>query len=115
MKDDRLYLLHISESLERIEEYVAEGREAFFADRKTQDAVLRNLQTLAESSQRLSSGRDPAVVPLVEQPLRGEDGQVLDEPVFPPLVLVGVADEDLGLRHFKELYPAAAIEGPGCL
>lgn len=54
MKDDRLYLLHISESLERIEEYVADGKEAFFADRKTQDAVLRNLQTLAESSQRLS-------------------------------------------------------------
>lgn len=54
MKDDRLYLLHISESLERIEEYVADGREAFLADRKTQDAVLRNLQTLAESSQRLS-------------------------------------------------------------
>lgn len=47
MKDDRLYLLHISESLERIEEYVVEGKEAFFADRKTQDAVLRNLQTLA--------------------------------------------------------------------
>jgi uncharacterized protein with HEPN domain len=54
LKDDRLYLLHISESLERIEEYVAEGKEAFFADRKTQDAVLRNLQTLAESTQRLS-------------------------------------------------------------
>ena len=44
MKDDRLYLLHISESLERIEEYVAEGREAFFADRKTQDAVAEERQ-----------------------------------------------------------------------
>jgi uncharacterized protein with HEPN domain len=54
VKDDRLYLLHIKESLERIEEYVAEGKDAFFNDRKTQDAVLRNLQTLAESSQRLS-------------------------------------------------------------
>jgi len=54
LKDDHLYLLHISESLERIEEYIAEGKEAFFADRKTQDAVLRNLQTLAESTQRLS-------------------------------------------------------------
>jgi uncharacterized protein with HEPN domain len=40
VKDDRLYLLHISESLERIEEYVAEGREAFFTDRKTQDAAM---------------------------------------------------------------------------
>jgi uncharacterized protein with HEPN domain len=54
LKDDRLFLLHISESLARIEEYVAEGREAFLADHKTQDAVLRNLQTMAESTQRLS-------------------------------------------------------------
>lgn len=54
MRDDRLYLLHIGESLERIEAYVSEGSEAFFADRKTQDAVLHNLQTLAESCQRLS-------------------------------------------------------------
>ncbi len=54
MKDDRLFLLHISESLERVEAYVAGGREVFFADTKTQDAVLRNLQTLAESTQRIS-------------------------------------------------------------
>ena len=31
-----------------------EGRDAFFADSKSQDAVLRNLQTLAESTQHLS-------------------------------------------------------------
>lgn len=54
MKDDR-YLIHIRESIARIEEYPAEGREAFFADTRTQDAVLRNLQTLAESTQRLSA------------------------------------------------------------
>ena len=46
MKDDRLYLLHISESLERIEEYVAEGRESFLGDRKTQDGrVTSGLST----------------------------------------------------------------------
>jgi len=54
VKDERLYLIHIRECIARIEQYTAEGREAFFADTKTQDAVLRNLQTLAESSQRLS-------------------------------------------------------------
>ena len=54
MKDERLYLIHIRECIARIEQYTAEGREAFFTDTKTQDAVLRNLQTLAESSQRLS-------------------------------------------------------------
>jgi len=55
VKDDRLYLIHIRESIARIGEYTGEGREAFFADRRTQDAILRNLQTLAESTQRLSA------------------------------------------------------------
>lgn len=54
MKDDRLYLLHVSECIARIQEFTAGGKEAFFADRKTQDAVLRNLHTLSESIQRVS-------------------------------------------------------------
>jgi uncharacterized protein with HEPN domain len=54
MRDDRLYLIHISECIVRIERYTADGRDAFLADTKIQDAVLRNLQTLAESTQRLS-------------------------------------------------------------
>ena len=52
--DDRLYLIHIQECMARIEHYTAEGKTAFFSDTKTQDAVLRNLHTLAESSQRIS-------------------------------------------------------------
>ena len=55
MKDDRLYLIHISEAIQRIEEYTREGEEAFLEDYKTQDAVLRNLHTLAESTQRISN------------------------------------------------------------
>ena len=55
MKDDKLYLLHISECLDRIDRYVSEGAEHFMKDTKTQDAVLRNLQVMAESTQRLSS------------------------------------------------------------
>lgn len=54
MKDDKLYLIHILECIGRIEQYTVDGREAFLQDIKTQDAVLRNLQTLAESTQRLS-------------------------------------------------------------
>lgn len=55
MKDDRLYLIHIREAIERIGEYTQEGEAAFLEDHKTQDAVLRNLHTLAESAQRISS------------------------------------------------------------
>jgi uncharacterized protein with HEPN domain len=54
VKDDRLYLIHIKDAIERIDEYIQDGEEAFFADRKTQDAVLRNLHTLAESTQKIS-------------------------------------------------------------
>ena len=56
MKDDRIFLEHISECLQWIEKHLTEGgRAAFFNDRKTQSAVLRELQTLAESTQRLSA------------------------------------------------------------
>jgi uncharacterized protein with HEPN domain len=54
MKNDQIYLDHILECIRWIESFTAEGREAFFKDRKTQSAVLRELQTLAESTQRLS-------------------------------------------------------------
>ena len=56
MKDDSVYLRHILECTHRIGEDTAAGPEAFHASRTLQDAVLRNLQVLAESSQRLSSG-----------------------------------------------------------
>ena len=54
MKDDRLYLVHVSECLDLIVQYTQEGEAAFRADRRTQDAVLRNLHTLTESMQRIS-------------------------------------------------------------
>lgn len=54
MRDDRIYLRHILECLDAIEEYVADGRDAFFDDRKTRQAALRELHELSESAQRLS-------------------------------------------------------------
>jgi uncharacterized protein with HEPN domain len=55
MKDDKLYLIHISECIERIESYVKQiDAQAFANSTMVQDAVLRNLQTMAESTQRLS-------------------------------------------------------------
>lgn len=54
MKDDRLYLIHISECIERIQSYVGRSDKQDFMDSTfLQDAVIRNLQVLAESTQRL--------------------------------------------------------------
>ncbi len=55
MKDDRVYLRHILECLDATVTYTADGRSRFLADRKTQKATLRELQEVAESTQRLSS------------------------------------------------------------
>jgi uncharacterized protein with HEPN domain len=54
MKDETIYLRHIMECIRRIEENVAGGREQFMASHTLRDAVLRNLQTMTESAQRLS-------------------------------------------------------------
>ncbi len=55
MKDDRLYLIHISECIGRIEFYVGGMKKDEFMDSSlVQDAVIRNLQIMAESTQRLS-------------------------------------------------------------
>jgi uncharacterized protein with HEPN domain len=53
-KDDRLYLIHIKECIDKIDRYSANGRAEFVGNTMVQDAIVRNLQTLAESTQRLS-------------------------------------------------------------
>ncbi|MFI5201777.1 MAG: DUF86 domain-containing protein [Candidatus Kapaibacterium sp.] len=52
---DTLHLAHILECIEKIERFTIEGKQSFAADEKTQDAVLRNLHTLSESSTRVSA------------------------------------------------------------
>ena len=55
MKSDRLYIIHIQECIARIQSYVSGiDEEQFTASSLLQDAVIRNLQVLAESTQRLS-------------------------------------------------------------
>ena len=55
MKDDTLYLIHIGECMDKIDLYMAGvDRERFLKSILIQDAVLRNLQVLAESTQRLT-------------------------------------------------------------
>ncbi|MGG6270755.1 HepT-like ribonuclease domain-containing protein [Leptolyngbya sp. AN03gr2] len=53
MKNSRVYLIHIRDCIDKVEAYTAEGKVAFLADAKTQDAVIRNLEIIGESTQRL--------------------------------------------------------------
>lgn len=64
MSDDGLYLVHILECIHRIQQYTAPGYDSFRQETIIQDAVLRNLHTLSESTQRLSeavTGAHPEV------------------------------------------------------
>ncbi len=54
MKDDRLYLLHMRDALQRVAAYTLDGRKAFFADRRTQDAVIRNREVIGEAAKSVS-------------------------------------------------------------
>jgi uncharacterized protein with HEPN domain len=52
-RDPADYVDHIRESMKYIETWIAEGRERFFGDMRTQAAVIRKLQELSESIKRL--------------------------------------------------------------
>ncbi len=53
MSNPALYLVHIIENIGNIREFTREGRAAFMASKQAQSAVKYELQTLAESTQRL--------------------------------------------------------------
>jgi len=64
VKEDRIYLLHIRDALERILSYTAPGKQAFFVGPRTQDAVIRNLEGVGEAVKNFSdslNARDATV------------------------------------------------------
>ncbi len=52
-KDARVYLAQILERIDRITEYTVEGRQAFFTDSRTQDAVIHNFEVIGEAAKRI--------------------------------------------------------------
>lgn len=55
MKDDAVYLQHILEAVEKIEDYLRDYNfETFADDSKTVDAVIRELEIIGEAARNLS-------------------------------------------------------------
>ena len=71
MKDDRIYLLHIRDAIRHIVEYTVTGKENFFADRKTQDAVVRNLEIIGEATKRVSLSLKSSHPDIAWKPIAG--------------------------------------------
>jgi uncharacterized protein with HEPN domain len=56
VKDQRIYLKHISEAIEDIGQYTAAGKGTFLESRMRQDAVIRKLEVIGEAAKHLSLG-----------------------------------------------------------
>lgn len=55
MKDDRIYIEHILQSIERIESYISgQNHQSFSDDYMTQDAVVRQLEIIGETAKKVS-------------------------------------------------------------
>jgi uncharacterized protein with HEPN domain len=54
VKDERTYLLHAIAAIDAIQSYTIGGREAFFSDGKTQDAVIRNIEIIGQAIKGIS-------------------------------------------------------------
>lgn len=48
-RDSSAYLHHIRDCVQKIKAYTREGRDSFFSDEKTQDAVIRNLEVIGQA------------------------------------------------------------------
>ena len=53
-KDPRVYLAHILECADRIEQYIGQDREAFLHNTMVQDAVIRNFEVIGEAAKRIT-------------------------------------------------------------
>ena len=54
MKDDFVYLRHISDAAADIAKYTSGGEESFFSEKMIQDAVIRNLEIIGEAVKNIS-------------------------------------------------------------
>jgi len=54
VRDDPLYLTYILDSISLVEQYTEQGEEVFSNELRTQDAVLRRMETLADAAAHLS-------------------------------------------------------------
>ena len=64
-RDPTVFLKHIRLCLDRIDDYISEGRTTFMADTKTQDAVIRNLEIIGQAIKDYDVGTLAAAAPAV--------------------------------------------------
>lgn len=79
MKDDRVYLAHILEAVERILAYSEDGEATFRRELKTQDAIIRNLQVMGEAVKKVSAATRAAHSEIPWKDIAGMRDRVVHE------------------------------------
>lgn len=102
MKDDRIYLLHIRDAIQSILQYTSPGKDDFFADRKTQDAVVRNLEIIGEATKHISARLKEAHSDISWRPIAGMRDKLVHDYFGINLQLVwDVVERDLPILEVK--------------
>ena len=102
MKDERIYLLHVRDSIQHVVNYTAAGKESFFSDRKTQDAVVRNLEIIGEAIKRVSVTLKKAHPDIAWKPIAGMRDKLIHDYFGVNLQLVWeVVERDLPVLKQK--------------
>ena len=104
MKDDQVYLRHIRDALESIDNYTQVGRDIFFSEAMRQDAVVRRLQVIGEAVKSLSERTKLTCPEIPWRQIAGMRDKIVHEYFGVNLELVwGVVERDLPvLRRFVE-------------
>ena len=109
MKDERIYLLHALEAIDAILGYTVDGRDAFFADRKTQDAVIRNIEIIGQAVKGVSDGTRALEPDVPWRQIAGMRDKLIHEYFGVDLNLVW----DVVERDLPEVRPALRLRAEG--
>jgi uncharacterized protein with HEPN domain len=102
MKDDRIYLLHIRDAIDQIFEYTTAGKDRFWVDRKTQDAVVRNLEIIGEATKHVSQPLKDSRPDIPWKPITGMRDKLIHDYFGINLQLVwDVVERDLPTLKLK--------------
>ncbi len=101
--------MHIRDAIQRILDYTTEGKDFFFTDLKTQDAVVRNLEIMGEAVKNISESLKDNHPDVPWRQIAGMRDKVIHEYFGVNLQLVWEAVER-NLRHLKEKIEAILQE-----
>ena len=108
MKDDRLYLGHILEAIERILVYGGDGEETFRRELKTQDAIIRNLQVMGEAVKKVSRETRAEHPEIPWKDISGMRDRVVHDYLAYPSISSGMSSRTTSL-HCKRSFAALSM------